>query len=39
MAIRDENEMIIESRPSALDIHELTLRESFDRKLGGNHTK
>lgn len=38
MAIRDENEMIIESRPSALDIHELTLRESLI-ELGGNHTK
>ncbi|ELX6836640.1 hypothetical protein SK132_002891 [Escherichia coli] len=37
MAIRDENEMIIESRPSALDIHELTLRESFDRAWRESH--
>lgn len=29
MSIRDEHEMIIENRPSALDIHELSLRESF----------
>ncbi|ELN2487811.1 hypothetical protein RY945_003516 [Escherichia coli] len=37
MAIRDENEMIIESRPSALDIHELSLRESFDRAWRESH--
>lgn len=35
--IRDEHEMIIENRPSALDIHELTLRESFDRAWRESH--
>ncbi|EFD1143443.1 hypothetical protein FEK95_24215, partial [Escherichia coli] len=37
MSIRDEHEMIIENRPSALDIHELTLRESFDRAWRESH--
>ncbi|EOU8139425.1 hypothetical protein ACN22H_002031, partial [Escherichia coli] len=37
MAIRDENEMLIEHRPSALDIHELSLRESFDRAWRESH--
>ncbi|EFH5780820.1 hypothetical protein GO536_23290 [Escherichia coli] len=35
--IRDEHEMIVENRPSALDIHELTLRESFDRAWRESH--
>lgn len=35
--IRDEHEMIVEDRPSALDIHELTLRESFDRAWRESH--
>ncbi len=38
MSIRDEHEMIIEHKPSALDIYELSLRESLI-ELGGNHTK
>ncbi|EHJ6330022.1 hypothetical protein KED20_001466 [Escherichia coli] len=37
MAIRDEHEMIIENKPSALDIHELSLRESFDRAWRESH--
>lgn len=37
MAIRDENEMLIEHKPSALDIHELSLRESFDRAWRESH--
>ncbi|EFH7472023.1 hypothetical protein GJ289_15445 [Escherichia coli] len=37
MSIRDEHEMIIENRPSALDIHELSLRESFDRAWRESH--
>ncbi|EFQ0777411.1 hypothetical protein LWP58_003372, partial [Shigella sonnei] len=35
--IRNEHEMLIEHRPSALDIHELTLRESFDRAWRESH--
>ncbi|WP_208464789.1 hypothetical protein [Escherichia coli] len=35
--IRDEHEMIIENKPSALDIHELSLRESFDRAWRESH--
>ena len=37
MSIRNEHEMIVENRPSALDIHELTLRESFDRAWRESH--
>ena len=37
MSIRDEHEMIIENKPSALDIHELSLRESFDRAWRESH--
>ncbi|TAA32648.1 hypothetical protein [Escherichia coli] len=37
MSIRDEHEMLIEHKPSALDIHELTLRESFDRAWRESH--
>ena len=35
--IRDEHKMIIENKPSALDIHELSLRESFDRAWRESH--
>ncbi|EEZ2212618.1 hypothetical protein AADD04_000183 [Escherichia coli] len=37
MSIRNEHEMLIEHKPSALDIHELTLRESFDRAWRESH--
>lgn len=37
MPIRNEHEMIVENRPSALDIHELSLRESFDRAWRESH--
>ncbi|HAW5842840.1 TPA: hypothetical protein JL174_000746 [Escherichia coli] len=37
MSIRNEHEMIVENRPSALDIHELSLRESFDRAWRESH--
>ncbi|HAX7408059.1 TPA: hypothetical protein JTO81_001744 [Escherichia coli] len=37
MSICNEHEMLIEHKPSALDIHELTLRESFDRAWRESH--
>lgn len=37
MSIRDKNEMLVENKPSALDIYQLTLRESFDKAWRESH--
>ncbi len=37
MSIRNEHEIIIDSRPSALDISQMSLQESIDRAWRESH--